>query len=64
MDWLLFFVALVVLSVVMGVCVAMLVGSVPAPENRPAPTGIITANEQARLRALETIAARARQGGQ
>jgi|EndMetStandDraft_2_1072991.scaffolds.fasta_scaffold14114_9 hypothetical protein len=63
MDWLLFFVALVVLSVVMGVCVAMLVGSVPAPENRPAP-GIIAANEQARLRALETIAARARQGGQ
>jgi hypothetical protein len=63
MDWFLFFGALVLLSVVIGVCVAMLVASVPAPENRPAPTGRLAANKQARLRALETIAARARQGG-
>jgi hypothetical protein len=59
MDWLLFFVAVIVLSVVIGACVAMLVASVP-PENRPAPAGRLAANEEARLRALKTIAARAR----
>lgn len=59
-NWIFLFGTVIVLSAVVGVCVAVLIASFPEPENRPMPLERQADLEAARDAALQKLAARAR----